>query len=203
MPDEWPNKWPDKWRDKWPDKRGRLIELVRRLSYKEGDFTLASGKKSRFYVDLKNTTLHPEGAALIGELAVEKILTEKIKVQGVGGLTLGADPLATSVSLAAFGKKLNWPAFIVRKEPKDHGTEKYIEGGDNLPPGAEVLVLEDVVTTGGSSLKAIERLKSAGFKPTTVLTVVDREAGGREVFEKIGVRFLALATLAEIQKVAK
>ena len=175
-----------------------LVELIRKLSYREGDFTLASGKKSKFYVDLKATTLHPDGAALIGELAVQLVRERGLHVDAVGGLTLGADPIATAISLAARARGILWPAFIVRKEPKDHGTAKYIEGTENLKPGASVLVLEDVVTTGGSSLKAIERLREAGYHPVAVLTVVDREQGGREIFEKVGVQFLTLTTLERI-----
>jgi orotate phosphoribosyltransferase len=176
-----------------------LTRLVRQLSYREGDFTLASGKKSRFYVDLKATTLHPEGAYLIGECAYELLMREKLPVEGVGGLTLGADPLATALSLAGRAHGVSWPAYIVRKEPKDHGTARYIEGTENLKPGASVVVLEDVVTTGGSSLKAIERLREAGYKPVAVLTVVDREQGGAQAFEAAGVRFLALTTLSKVQ----
>lgn len=179
----------------------QLIALVRKLSYREGDFTLASGKKSTFYVDLKATTLHPEGAYLIGRLAVDRVIKAGMKIEGVGGLTLGADPIATAVSLAARERALLWPAYIVRKEPKDHGTARYIEGVENLRPGASVLVVEDVVTTGGSSLKAIERLREAGYKPEAVLTVVDREQGGREAFEKVGVKLVSLMTLKEVQSI--
>ncbi|MBY0470696.1 orotate phosphoribosyltransferase [bacterium] len=177
----------------------QLKKLVRKLSYREGDFTLASGQKSKFYIDLKCTTLHPEGAQLLGRLMVERVKAEGLLVDGVGGMTLGADPMATAVSLAALEKGLVWPAYIVRKEPKDHGTAKYVEGTENLPAGAKLLVLEDVVTTGGSSVKAIERLREAGYKPVAVFTVVDRQSGGREVFEKMGVKFLSLFTLQEIQ----
>lgn len=175
-----------------------LLKLIRQLSYREGDFTLASGKKSKFYVDLKATTLHPEGAHLIGELAVEVIRQEGLRIAGVGGLTLGADPLATAISLAGRAYGLSWPAYIVRKEPKDHGTSKYIEGTENIPPGSSVLVLEDVVTTGGSSIKAIERLREAGYKPVATLTVVDREQGGAEAIRQTGMQFLKLATLEEV-----
>lgn len=180
-------------------ERTRLIRLIRSLSYREGNFTLASGKKSTFYVDLKNTTLHPEGAHLIGKLSVSALRDAGILVDAVGGLTLGADPLATAVSLAARAEYYTWPAFIVRKEAKGHGTGRYIEGVENLKPGARVVVLEDVVTTGGSSLKAIQRLRDAGFNPVAVLTVVDREQGGREIFEAEGLKYIALATIAEIQ----
>jgi orotate phosphoribosyltransferase len=182
----------------------RLSSLVRKLSYREGDFLLASGKRSKFYVDLKATTLHPEGADLIGRLSylvIERFARENgMKSEGVGGLTLGADPLATAISLAAWNHKTVWPAFIVRKEPKDHGTSRYVEGIENMPEGASVIVLEDVVTTGGSSIKAIERLREAGYKPLAALTVVDREQGGRDGIEKLGVKFLALTTLAKVQE---
>lgn len=175
-----------------------LTRVVRKLSYREGDFTLASGKKSKFYVDLKATTLHPDGAHLIGECTYELLCREKIAVGGVGGLTLGADPLATAVSLAARAHGKTWPAYIVRKEPKGHGTGQYIEGTENLKPGAEVVVLEDVVTTGGSSIKAIERLREAGYKPVAVVTVVDREQGGADAFAAVGVKYLALTTLQKV-----
>ncbi|HAR42359.1 MAG TPA: orotate phosphoribosyltransferase [Bdellovibrionales bacterium] len=180
--------------------RQQLIALIRKQSYREGDFTLASGRKSTFYIDLKATTLHPEGAYLIGELAVELLRQKEIEVDAVGGLTLGADPLATAVSLAGRAHGYFWPAFIVRKEPKDHGTTRYIEGIENLRPGARILVLEDVVTTGGSSVKAIERLRDEGFNPVAVLTVVDREQGGTEAFAAMKVSLLNLATISEIKK---
>jgi orotate phosphoribosyltransferase len=175
-----------------------LIALIQKLSYRKGDFTLASGKKSSFYIDMKVTTLHPEGAHLIGELAVDVLKRSGIDVGGVGGLTLGADPIATAVSLAAYGHGLKWPAFIVRKEAKDHGTSRYVEGTENLAPGASLVVLEDVVTTGGSSVKAIERLREAGYKPAAVLTVVDREQGGAEAFAQMGVKFLSLVKLSQL-----
>ena len=178
--------------------RERLRRLVRERSWREGDFTLSSGKKSSFYIDLKSSTLHPEGAMLIGALAVREARANGVAVDAVGGLTLGADPIATATSLAAREVGLFWPAFIVRKEPKGHGTGRYIEGTENLPPRAKCLVLEDVVTTGASSLKAIERLREAGYEPTAVLTVVDRNEGGREAIEREGLRFLKLLDLADL-----
>lgn len=181
-------------------KTSRLIDILCKVSYREGKFKLASGKESTFYIDVKTTSLHPDGAHLIGQLAVERIIKEGLKIEGVGGLTLGADPLATAISLAARTAGHMWPAFIVRKEPKEHGTSKYIEGTENLKPGARLLVLEDVVTTGGSSIKAIERLKEAGYEPITVLTVVDRLEGGERNIRKQGVGFLALATIEDIKK---
>ncbi len=181
--------------------RERLIRFVRRHSYREGDFTLASGKRSSFYVDLKATTLHPEGADLIGRLAFEAVRDAGLAVDAVGGLTLGADPIATAVSLAAFREGVIWPAFIVRKEAKGHGTGRYVEGVENLRPGARCLVVEDVVTTGGSSRQAIDRLRAAGYAPVAVLTVVDREQGGAEAFAAEGVPLIHLCRLAEVRSV--
>ena len=185
-----------------PDEitRERLRRLVRDRSWREGDFTLSSGKKSSFYIDLKSSTLHPEGALLIGALAVREVRAQGLEIDAVGGLTLGADPIATTVSLAAREIGLFWPAYIVRKEPKGHGTSRYIEGTENLPPRARCLVLEDVVTTGGSSLKAIERLRAAGYQPVAVLTVVDRNEGGRALIEKEGLAFLSLLSLGDLTR---
>jgi orotate phosphoribosyltransferase len=176
-----------------------VIRLVRQLSYREGEFTLSSGKKSSFYIDLKATTLHPEGAFWIGMAAVELLKTRDWNIQGVGGLTLGADPLATAISLAARACDLHWPAFIVRKEPKAHGTSSYIEGTENLPKNAQVLVLEDVITTGKSSLIAIEKLREAGYRPLATLAVVDREDGGREALQQHGMELISLMTLKDVQ----
>jgi orotate phosphoribosyltransferase len=120
---------------------------------------------------------------------------------GVGGLTLGADPIATSISLAAREAGFFLPAFIVRKEAKKHGTSQFIEGIENLKPGCEVLIVEDVVTTGASSVVAIERMRDAGFRVNWVLTVVDRIEGGEAALKKIGCKLLPLCTLTEIQSV--
>jgi orotate phosphoribosyltransferase len=177
----------------------RLRQILREKSYREGKFTLASGKESSFYLDVKETALHPEGAHLIGVLAVELLKKEKLAPYAVGGLTLGADPLATAVSLAAFHAGQNIPAFIVRKAPKDHGTLAWIEGAKSYPQGAELVVVEDVATTGGSSLKAVEKLREAGFRVSAILTVVDREEGAREAVEAQGLKFFSLSTLREIR----
>ena len=177
-----------------------LKDLILKLSYREGDFTLASGQKSNFYIDLKSTTLHPEGAILIGELAVMRLQQKNLAVEGVGGLTLGADPIATAVSIAAFRKGLIWPAFIVRKEPKAHGTSKYLEGEENLRKNSPLLVVEDVVTTGASSIKAVERLQELGYHPVAVFGIVDREQGGGEAIEKAGLRLLSLLTISDLRK---
>lgn len=160
--------------------------------------TLASGKKSNFYVDGKQTALDPRGAYLIGKLFVGR-LPAFGPVDAVGGPTLGADPLATATSLVSGLEGAGIPAFIVRKEPKGHGTQSWIEGKKNLAPGCRVVVLEDVVTTGGSSLKAVERVESEGYRVLGVLTLVDREEGGRETLEARGYRFESIFTKSEVR----
>ena len=177
----------------------KLLQIIRERSYREGEFTLASGKKSSFYLDVKETALHPEGAFLIGTLAVELFQREDLHPYAVGGLTMGADPLATAISLAAFANGMKIPAFLVRKEPKGHGTLSSIEGAKTYPKGASLLVLEDTATTGGSALKAVDRLLEAGFKVEAVLTVVDREEGAREAVEARGLKFFSLSSLREIR----
>ena len=174
-----------------------LVGLLRKLSYKEGKFTLTSGKESTFYVDCKNVALHPRGAALIGDIAWQ--LLDPRAFGGVGGPTLGADPLATALSLAAWGKGVELPAFIIRKEPKKHGTSQWIEGRELLKSGASLLLVEDVVTTGGSSLKAIEKARAEGFVVTKLLALLDRCEGGREALAKAGVELTALATIGQVQ----
>lgn len=172
---------------------------IRTHSYREGDFTLASGAKSTFYINLKATTLHPEGAMMVGQAIAEQILKKGIVVDGVGGLTLGADPIATAVSIEGFRLGKSWPAFIVRKESKSHGTRQFLEGQENLKPGAKLLILEDVVTTGGSSVQAIERVREAGYQVAGVFCIVDRLSGGEEAFRKQGVALHRLFTIDQIR----
>jgi len=164
---------------------------------------LSSGQKSKFYIDLKPTLLHPEGAKMIGDLCVEWMIEEKHTFHGVGGLTLGADPIVMSVALRALQKGIVLPASMIRKEPKKHGTSRFIEGVENFRHGDRFLVVEDVVTTGGSAKKAIEILKNEGFHPTHVFSIVDREAGGAEEFKKLGCEFKALFPLSELQEMYK
>ncbi len=167
--------------------RARLLELLRTLSFERRKVTLASGKESDFYIDCKRTALTAEGHVLIGRCLFERARRVQPAVSGVGGLTLGADPLASAVSLTSWlqGQPLN--AFIVRKEPKGHGTGMWIEGRAALPDGSRVLVLEDVVTTGGSALRAIERCRAERLLVAGCLALVDREEGGREAIEGSGV----------------
>ena len=178
--------------------RQRLKELLLKKSYRQGRIKLTSGKVSDFYIDGKQTTLDAEGAYLCGMLLFELINSHEEKIEGVGGMTLGADPLVTAVSIVSYLEGGSLPAFIVRKEPKSHGTENYIEGKDNLAAGARVALLEDVVTTGGTLLQVIERVKSQGFEVGLVATVVDRQEGGVEALAAKGYKLLSVFTREEL-----
>ena len=172
----------------------RLLELLRTLSYVEGEVVLASGKVSDFYIDCRQTALHPEGAFLMGRLFHALISRMDRKPDGVGGMTMGADPLVTSTSIASFTAGNPIPAFYIRKEAKGHGLKKYIEGRKNIADGGKVVLLEDVVTTGGSSLKAIERCRDENLEPVALFALVDRLEGGREAIEQVGVPFASIFT---------
>jgi len=178
--------------------RETLLKMILEKSYREGDFTLSSGLKSKFYIDLKPTILHPVGAKAIGDLTVEWLRSEKLNFDGVGGLTLGADPIVMAVSRGALDAGTVIPATMIRKEAKKHGTSRFIEGVENFKPGANFLVVEDVVTTGASAKKAIEILRAEGFKVSHVLSLVDREAGGPAEFEALGVQFHAFFKLGDL-----
>lgn len=178
--------------------RQRLKEILLEKSYRQGSFTLTSGKTSDFYIDGKQTTLSAEGAYLCGKLILEMILKQQDPIQAVGGMTLGADPLVTAVSLVSFLEKHPIPAFIVRKEAKGHGTGNYIEGLKNMPAGCRVALLEDVVTTGGTLLKVIERVESQGFKVGLVVTVVERQEGGTKTLADAGYPLESIFTREEL-----
>ena len=175
-----------------------FVGLVRELSYEKRRVTLASGKVSDFYIDMKNTLLHPRGIWLASQLIAERIKKYEKKIKGVGGLTMGADPLSTGVSLITQG----WPepvyAFYIRKEPKTHGTQQWLEGMKNFKDGDTVIILEDVVTTGGSTLKSVERARLAGLNVIGVITAVDRQEGGAENIAQAGLLFDSLVTKAMI-----
>jgi len=160
-------------------KRARLLELLRTRSFQEREVTLSSGLKSNFYIDCKQVSLDAEGACLIGELfhaVIDEVAPDAV---AVGGLTLGADPLATATSVLSFQRGRPRAAFIVRKEPKGHGTNQWIEHA-GLPAASKVVVVEDVVTTGAATIKAIERAREAGHTVVHALALVDRLEGGRE-----------------------
>ena len=175
----------------------RLKKIIIELSYEKRNVTLASGRQSDFYFDGKQTTLHPEGGYLTGKLFFEAIKDVE-GVEGVGGLTLGADPIATATSIASYLAGKPVPGFIIRKEPKGHGPGAWLEGRKNLKPGAQVVIVEDVVTSGGSSIKAIKRAEEEGLKVLGVVTLVDREEGGRENIEAEGYWMKSIFTKAEI-----
>ena len=166
--------------------RERLFNILKEKAYKKGKFILTSGKESDFYIDCRPVTLHPEGAYLVGKLLFERLRSSLGKIQGVGGMTLGADPIATAVSLISYIEGNPIHAFLIRKEPKKHGRGLWVEGIQNLPEGTEVAIVEDVVTTGGSTIKAIERAKEEGLKVARVLAIVDRDEGGRENLKNYG-----------------
>lgn len=173
-----------------------LLRLLAERSVKRGRFVLASGKISDLYVDARLTTMSPEGLALIGPLAITAMRTAGWMPEAVGGLTLGADPVAHSVSIASYSRPPLIRAFTVRKEPKTHGTGKLIEGP--FSAGDRVVVIEDVITTGASALTAISAITAAGGQIQGVLTLVDREDGGREAIEREGYSVISVARLSEI-----
>lgn len=180
------------------ESKQRLKELLLEKSYRKGKFRLSSGKESDFYIDGKQTTLSAEGAYLCGKLMFGIIQSQPDPVQAVGGMTLGADPLVTAVSMVSFLEKSPIPAFIVRKESKGHGTEAYIEGIKNIPDRARVALVEDVVTTGGTLLKVIERVEAQGFEVCVIITVVERQEGGAETLVGKGYRVESIFTREEL-----
>jgi orotate phosphoribosyltransferase len=178
--------------------RDTLLPLLAQKAYRHGHFTLASGRTSNHYVNCKPVSLSGEGLALLGALMLEQVEDTAL---AVAGLTLGADPLVSAVAMRAAldGRPLD--ALIVRKEAKGHGTGAWLEGP--LPePGSRITVLEDVVTTGGSSLKAVTQLREAGFQVGRVVTIVDRQEGGLEAMTAAGLELRSLFLLDEIAAMA-
>lgn len=175
--------------------RQQLLDLFCEVAYKQGDFVLSSGQRSTYYINGKQVTLHAWGGLAVGRVLLSLVPQEAI---AVAGLTLGADPLvtATSVVSALEGRLLT--ALIVRKEAKGHGTQAYIEG-PTLPEGSPVVVLEDVVTTGQSALKAVERLRQAGYSVNHIIALVDRHQGGAELYQEQGLNFQTVFSIREIQ----
>ena len=173
-----------------------LVTLLAERSARRGHFTLASGKQSDFYIDARLTTMSPEGLSIIGSLALSTLRESGWKVDAIGGLTLGADPISYAISYASAASDHPLRAFTVRKEPKAHGTGKLLEGP--IREGDRVAVIEDVITTGGSALRAIEAVRSAKASVAGVLALVDREEGGRQAIEKAGVSVISLVTANQI-----
>ncbi len=179
-------------------ERSELMEIIRELSYEEREVTLASGRKSNFYFDGKQTTLHAVGGLLVGKAFWEIVKEFDGPIHGVGGLTMGADPIATATSIAAALEGEQVHAFIIRKEPKGHGTGQWLEGRKNLPPGSRVVIVEDVTTTGGSSIKAVERAQQEGLEVLGIITLVDRQEGAEENITEQGQALKAVFTREEV-----
>jgi orotate phosphoribosyltransferase len=178
------------------DDRARLLTLLRERSVRWGTFTLASGRTSDLYVDARQTTLHADGAAIVARMVLGRLRPD---VVGVGGMTLGADPIACAAaawSTAVLQRPVH--AFLVRKEPKAHGTGLPVEGVANLGAGAKVCVVEDTTTTGGSLLKAVDAALAAGLDVVQVLTIVDRQEGASEALAARGLQLDALVTRADL-----
>ena len=173
----------------------QLLDLICTDAYKEGDFILSSGQQSTYYINGKLVTLHPQGGQMVGRVMLDYIDNS---VVGVGGLTLGADPIVTAVSVVAAYEGRSITPLIVRKEAKGHGTQAYIEG-PVLPAESNVVILEDVVTTGQSAMKAITRLRAAGYAVNQVISLVDRQQGGAEYYIQENIDFKAVYTISEIQ----
>lgn len=175
-----------------------LVALLAERSVKRGQFTLASGKQSKYYVDARLTTMSPEGLSIIGPLALSILHESGWEIDAVGGLTLGADPISYAISYASASSDRPLRAFTVRKEAKSHGTTKTIEGP--FKEGDRVAVIEDVITTGGSALYAIEAVRAANGTVAGVLALVDRQEGGRQAIEAAGVPVISLVSAGQIIK---
>ena len=173
--------------------RNALVDLVRAKALKFGDFTLASGKKAKYYLDGKQVTLDSLGSKLIAE-GILDLLGQKLP-RAVGGMSIGADTITSAVVTMAGVREIPMLGFLVRKEAKGHGTNRFIEGP--VQPGDDVAIVEDVVTTGGSSLQAIERAEEFGLKVTQVIAIIDRMEGGREAFVSRGYPFASLLTIRD------
>ena len=177
------------------DARRQLIEHISADAVFHGDFTLTSGRKASYYVDLRKVSLDHRVAPLIGQVMLD-LIADVPDVDAVGGMTMGADPIASAILHQGAARGLSYDAFVVRKEPKDHGRGKQVEGPDVA--GRRVIVLEDTSTTGGSPLKAIEALRAVGAEVVAVAVVVDRATGAREVIEGAGVPYLAAIGLEDL-----
>ena len=174
----------------------RLLSILAERSARRGQFTLASGRQSTLYIDARLTTMSPDGLALIGPLALAALRDVGWDIDAVGGLTLGADPISFAIAYASATTASPLRAFTVRKEAKTHGTGRLIEGP--FQAGDHVAVIEDVITTGGSALRAVEAVRTAGGTVAGVLALVDREEGGRDALESAGLPVVTLARASDI-----
>jgi orotate phosphoribosyltransferase len=173
--------------------RDRLLELLRDRSFARKKVILASGKESDFFIDCKQAVLTAEGHVLAGSLMLDAALAAG-SFDAIAGVELGGCPLASAAAFTSFQRGNPKDAVYVRKDVKDHGSKRQLEGDTRLPAGATIVILEDVTTTGGSTLKAVEKLRAAGYQVSSVVTLVDRLEGGREAIEAAGLRFSAIYT---------
>ena len=173
--------------------RDRLVELLRQRSFERKHVILASGRESDFFIDCKQTILTAEGHTLVGALMFDA-LAELPPCEAVAGVELGGCPLASAVSQVSFARGRPLDAFYVRKETKDHGSKRLIEGDRSLRPNIPVVILEDVITTGGSTLKAVDKLRAAGANVVGVVALVDRLEGGREAIREAGLPVVAICS---------
>jgi orotate phosphoribosyltransferase len=173
-----------------------LVHLLASRSARRGEFTLASGRPSTLYIDARLTTMSPEGLTIIGSVGLRALQDAEWNVESVGGLTLGADPIAYAIAYTSAATKAPIRAFTVRKETKSHGMARLIEGP--FKPGDRVAIIEDVITTGASALRAAQAVTDAGGQVVGVFTLVDREEGGREALERSGLKVIALTRASDI-----
>jgi orotate phosphoribosyltransferase len=179
--------------------RVRAFEIIKERSYRDGDFVLASGKKSKFYLDLKPTMFDPEGANLLAELIIDHVKDLDVKIDLVGGLAMGAVPLVSAVTVLSLNRWKRLPGFVVRKEAKDHGTKRLIESAEDLK-GKNVVILDDVTTTGESAMLAVEAARKAGANVVRLLAVVDREEGAVDFYKTKNIPFRSLFRIGEFQQ---
>lgn len=178
--------------------RSELLSLVAAIAYEKRRVVLRSGRVADYYMDCRRVTLHPRGSTLCGRVFLDAFIASGLQVAAVGGPTMGADPLVTAFQMTAHADGLDMPAFLVRKQAKDHGTASRIEGRFGVPAGARVLLLEDVLTTGGSLLEARDAVVAEGFVPVACMVLVDRGEGGRENMEAAGIRVIPVFSAAEV-----
>lgn len=175
--------------------RDALLELIRNEALQLGEFTLASGKKASYYLDCRTITLHPQGANVIAEGMLDVIGSVGDLPDAVGGMAIGADPITASIVTIAGQRNLPLKGFMVRKEAKGHGTGKQIEGP--VQPGQRVVIVEDVITSGGSALKAVDAAREFGLIVDRVVAIIDRLAGGQEAFAAKGLELITLTTIRD------
>ena len=179
--------------------RDRLLALLRERSYAKKRIVLASGRESDFFIDCKQTVLTAEGHVLAGGLMLDEALAAG-SFDAIAGVELGGCPLASAASFTSFTRGVPKDAVYVRKDAKDHGSKRLLEGDSRLPAGATIVILEDVTTTGGSTLKAVEKLRAAGYAVRCVVTLVDRLEGGREAIESAGLELRSIYTRGDFER---